>query len=132
MARTNKLTLHFYMNGKDGGEIEVSLAYGSCRYYGGRTTICNSRKFFDQFNPDGTLKTELPFEKTGLVPDCLGIIRKSVLDGMNERLKKGQDIDDTAFEQEMDKAVEKMWIYKSAWIAGRNSIARYTDSRKII
>ena len=58
MTHTNKLTLHFYMNGKDGGEIEVSLAYGSCRYYGGRTTICNSRKFLDQFNPDGTLKRQ--------------------------------------------------------------------------
>lgn len=132
MAHTNKLTLHFYMNGKDGGEIEVSLAYGSCRYYGGHTTIHNSRKFFDQFNPDGTLKINLPFEKTGLVPDCLGIIRQSVLEGMNERLKNGQNIDDAAFEQEMDKAVEKMWIYKSAWIAGRNSIARHTDSRKIV
>lgn len=128
-GRKPKPTLRYYMRGKEGGEIKAYLTYGGRRYYGGRTTIYNSREFFSLFNSDGTLKTPQPFEKTGLVPDCLGIISQSVLEGVNNRLKNNEEINATIFEEEMDKAVEKMWLYKSAWIAGRESVTNGEGGR---
>lgn len=118
------------MRGKEGGEIKAYLTYGGRRYYGGRTTIYNSREFFSLFNSDGTLKTPQPFEKTGLVPNCLDVISQSVLDGINNRLKNNEEITTAVFEEEMDKAVEKMWLYKSAWLAGRESVKKVEGGRK--